>query len=70
MKKINCYMGILGLFPNQVILSASQYENEIVIPDTEVNVLKENRFLGKIASIVYVEHIQVKCYEDRSRWKG
>lgn len=41
-------MGILRLFPNQVILSASQYESKIVIPDTEVNVLKENRFLGKI----------------------
>lgn len=32
-KKIDYCMGILGLFPNQVILSASQYESEIVIPD-------------------------------------
>lgn len=48
MKKINYYMGIPGLFPNQVILSTSQYESEIVIPDIWVNVLKENRFLGKI----------------------
>lgn len=45
-KKIDSFMGILGLFPNHVILSDSQYESEIVISD--MNVLKENRFLGKI----------------------
>ena len=48
MNKIDSYMGILGLFPNQVILSASQYESETVIPDVYVNVLKENRYLDKI----------------------
>lgn len=32
-KKIDYYMGILGLFSNQVILSAGQYEIEIVTPD-------------------------------------
>lgn len=32
-KKIDHYMGILGLFSNQVILFAGQYEIEIVSPD-------------------------------------
>lgn len=36
----------MGRFPNQVVLSASQYESEIGIPGAQVGVLKENRLVG------------------------